>query len=103
MWQIPDLIMTACTSTMGEPITLLSGVTTYTLNGIYEEATDVDETEGLADIENYSAMVDFRMNDLVVIPKQRDIVTVLRTGKAYRILYVVSDGWARHRCYLRDV
>lgn len=102
MWDIPDLIMNAAADIIGEPILIQSGITTVTVNGIYEEATNIDETDGLADIENFSSMVDFRAQDLSFVPKQRDIVTVPRTGKVYRIISVESDGWARHRCYLRD-
>lgn len=102
MWQIPDIIMTACTRAMGEPIMIVSGINTATVMGIYEEATNVDEVDGLANLENFRSMVDFRAQDLTFVPKRKDIVTVPRTGKVYRIVSVDSDGWARHRCFLMD-
>lgn len=98
-----DSIMRAATSTMGETVIYVpkSGVP-LTLRAIFEDATNFDETVGVADIENFKAMVDFRSSELTEEPRKNDRITIPRTGKSYRIIQVISDGWARHRCLLRD-
>ena len=95
--------MHRCTHTMGEEIAItLSGGVTETVIAIYEERTNFDETDSLANIENFNAVCDFKSQSLTVAPRRGDIVTVIRTSKQYKVLHVEDDGWARHRVYMKE-
>lgn len=97
-----ESIMRAATVVMGEPVTLISDGVQQTVRGIFEVRTNFDETDSLANIENFQAVVDFNAGTLLGVPKRKDRVFVPRTGTTYQVTYVESDGWARHRCYLKD-
>lgn len=100
---ITKSIMHISSRTMGEMVTItLRNDATQTVMAIYEEATNFDETDLLANIENFTAIVDFKQQDLVMAPKKNDLVQIPRTAKAYKVIYVVDDGWARYRCYLKE-
>lgn len=103
-------IMHVSKTIMGEPMTIEReavsiAVDPLTLKGIYEDATNIDETGayGFANVENFKAMVDFKKTDLLMAPLRGDLVTCTATGVSYLINYVVDDGWARYRCLLEDL
>ncbi len=102
MWKGPDLVMRACVQTMGEEIVIESGSLPFTARGIFELVTNYDETEGLVDVENFDAVVDFRKTDLTTFPRPKDRVTVPSIGKSYLIISVMDDYFGRFRCNLLD-
>lgn len=104
MWRaITDSIMDISTQVMGEEATIQSGSSPYhPVRGIFEEATNVDETDGFVDIENYRAFIDFQASVMPFEPTQDDRITIVRSGKTYLVDRVIFDGYARYRCYLKD-
>lgn len=99
---VTDNIMAMSRAVMGEPVVLTSDGSPYPLTGIFEVATNFDETPGFADMENFDAVVDFRKADLPVRPRRNDLLVVTRTNRAFRIIDVNDDDWGRYRCRLRD-
>ena len=102
-WHIAtDSIMHASTVTAGEYVILISDGVQQTVLGIFAERTNFDETDSQANIENFEAVIDFRSGSLLGVPRRKDQVRVPRLNKTYIITFVESDGWARHRCYMKE-
>lgn len=102
MWKGPDLVMRAVTQTMGESLTLETGGQTLIVRGIFELVSNPDETIGVADIENFKAMADFRKTDLPFAPRIKDRVTVPSLLQSFIIFDVRDDYFGRYRCFLMD-
>ena len=80
-----------------------SGITTYTLTGVFDEAykgTELDSDLGVP-VETTRPVLTIRLADLAVTPHVRDAVVVNSTS--YTVSNVQVDGSGMARLYLVEV
>ena len=100
---LTDTVIRACRDTFGEPLIYVPGTgAPYSVQGIFDENTELVDRPGTVPVENYQATVNFLAKDIVLGPVQGDMVTNVRTSKSYRISWVDYDGWAKYTCYLEE-
>ena len=102
MWKGPDLVMRAAVTIMGERLDIERGSLYFEGRGIFEVASNPDETIGDMDIENFKSIADFRKTDIATDPRPGDVVIVVGTGRRFIIDFVKDDYFGRYRCYLKD-